>query len=167
MTIDNSQLIHSGPPLKGVILAASSAAVSCPADANEDVLAIIVVPANALGPNGVLRISTLWSMSNNANSKTIRVRYSGPAGAQYLAAGFTTAGSAAAQTLIFNRGANSQCGSGTSGFVSISPFGAGTVSGLTSAADTTLPTAIYITGQKAVGGDILTLESYLVELFAS
>ncbi|HUP07657.1 MAG TPA: hypothetical protein VMU47_10930, partial [Caldimonas sp.] len=65
------------------ILAQASPAAATPADTSEDTLATITVPANALGSAGALRIVTHWSCNNNGNVKTVRVRYSGAAGAVF------------------------------------------------------------------------------------
>jgi hypothetical protein len=148
------------------ILAKSFVAVSCPADATEDTLATIAVPANALGANGALRITTLWSFSGAGGTRTPRVRFNGAAGTQYLVA---TTGSGrtslVAVTAIGNRNAtNSQVGNSIDMQDSGSGLGAATV---TSAADTTGATSVVITGQKASAGDVLTLEGYIVELLSN
>lgn len=140
----------------------SSAAVSCGADTNEDTLATITIPANALGANGRLRITTIWTTTNSGNNKTTRVRYSGASGTQYGLNVLTTTATAVEMRLIGNRNAtNSQVGGmpgGTGG------WGTSATAVSTSAVDTTAATTVVITGQKASSGEVLTLESYLVEL---
>lgn len=145
-----------------IILAASAVAVSCPVDTSEDILANIPIPANALGPNGVLRITTAWSFTNNANNKTLRVRFSGIGGTAYLSAVKTVEVGVDVFQVIANRGVtNSQHGHGIQG----NSTGSISVNGnISSAVDTTAATNLVITGQKATGTDVLTLESYLIEL---
>lgn len=144
-----------------VVLAQSWAAVSVPADATEDTLATITVPANTLGANGALRVTTQWSYTNSVNNKTMRIRYSGAAGTIYMAIVATTTVSYYDVRTIANRGlTNSQIG-----FVagsSILTLSGG--SAVTSAVDTTAATSLVITGQKASSGETLTLEGYLVEV---
>jgi hypothetical protein len=149
------------PLNRSVVLAASAVAVVTPADITEDVLATITVPANAMGANGVLRITTTWSYTNNANTKTVRIRYSGLTGALYVNSTLTTQLTIFAKAIIANRGVtNSQIGYADG----VNASGGLIANAATSAADTTASTTIVITGQKAVGTDTLTLESYLVEL---
>jgi hypothetical protein len=158
---DGSNTVRATYYSKGVtVLASSAVAVSCPADTNEDVLATITVPGNSMGLNGSLRIWTLWTMTNSANNKTIRVRFSGANGAQYMVVTNTTTATYHAVTLLGNRGAaNSQVGQMSNGLIASS---SGAV--VTSAVDTTVDTTIVITGQKASAGETITLERYLVEL---
>lgn len=146
-------------------LAKSGTVASCPADTTEDTLATIAVGANTLGTNGWMRITTNWSFTNNGNNKTLRVRYSGAAGTQYLGTTLTTQQYTMVQTIIANAGAtNSQRGnSQTITFAGVTGTTAATAQ--TSAVDTTASTTIVITGQKGSAGDALTLESYLVEVF--
>jgi hypothetical protein len=147
------------------ILGQSAVAVPVPADITEDTLATITVPANAMGANGVLRITTHWNITNNANVKTPRIRFSGGAGTIYSTATFASQSDAIIRGNIANRGTtNSQVGL----LETIFSSGGSAVNGRTvSAVDTTVSTTIVITGQKAVAGDTLTLESYLVELIPS
>jgi hypothetical protein len=139
------------------VLASSFAAVSAPNDTTEDTLATVAIPV--LSANGLLRITAIWGCTNNGNVKTVRIRYSGAAGTQYLNLGVTSTAGVTTLTWIGNRGAtNSQLGpNGTS-----TSFAAGSIT--TSSVDTTAATSIVFTGQKATGTDTLTLEGYLVEL---
>ena len=149
-------------PLNIGVLGQSAVAVSNTAVTTEETLATIAVPANALGPNGRLRITTLWTMTNSANAKTPRVRFSGAAGTQYANFALTTSAGYHDQIVIANRNAtNSQVGPSS---VINGHFGNGSGAPTTSAVDTTAATSVVISGQKALAGEVLTLESYLVEL---
>lgn len=151
----------AGTLAPSVITYGSAVAVSAPADTTEDTLATITIPANAMGANGRLRVSTFWSHTNSANNKTLRVRYSGASGTIFSTFTNTTTAAMRAQCEIVNRNAtNSQVG----GFNGTGGFGSGAASLLTSSVDTTAATTVVITGQKASSGETLTLESYLVEL---
>lgn len=143
------------------VIAQSYAPVNTPADITEDTLATITIPANLLGPNGTLRITSQWSYTNNANTKTMRIRYSGAAGTIYMQIPATTTASYSDQRTISNRGAtNSQVGANSGGSILTLSGGPTT----TSAVDTTAATTIVFTGQKASAGDTLTLEGYTIEV---
>lgn len=143
------------------VLCKSAVPVTAPADTTEDVLYTCTVPANAMGANGVLRITTRWTITNNANAKTLRVHLGGIGGVDYMGNSVSGVSAQQHQILIQNRGAtNSQYGFGASQ----APFQAQVAAPITSAVDTTAATTIVITGQKAVGTDTITLESVLVEL---
>ena len=144
-------------------LASSAVGVSCPADTSEDILATITVPAGAIGANGQLRIWQLWSCTNNANSKTMRVRLGGVSGTQFLGAGVSSIATWQNVTIIRNR--NSQ--SSQIGFASNqgTPFATTTTTNQTGAVDTSASQDIVISGQKGTAGDTLTLEAYMVELY--
>lgn len=153
-----------------VILGQSGAALALTGTVSETILATIVVPAGYMGLNGVIRIRTLWTATNNANNKTRRIRFglsgAGTGGTVILGAASASTISMQHFTQIQNRNAtNSQIGMSTGA-------GTGGWSEIASAAaaptiDTTLACELAITGQLASSGDTLTLESYFVELFRS
>lgn len=154
------------PPLAGssyptYILAQSGTAVSGAADTNENTLATITVPANAMGPNGQLRIWTDWTWSNTADDKTARIRFSGASGTIFLTVLGTTSVGLAAITLISNQN-NAAVQRG--GITGSGPFAVRTAAAVTAAVDTTAATTIVITGQKETGTDTLTLDRYVVEV---
>lgn len=143
-------------------LANSAVAVSGSNDTNENTLATVTVPAGAMGANGVLRITALWSVTNNANAKTIRMRFSGAAGTVFYSQGLASLVSAHQMVLIRNR--NSQ--SSQVGFAAAvaATFTTTTGSPTTASVDTSAATTLLFTVQKATGTDTMTLESYEVEV---
>ncbi|HEY2068285.1 MAG TPA: hypothetical protein VGG48_01925 [Rhizomicrobium sp.] len=148
-----------------VIVAQSGAAVSAGADTTEDTLATITIPANAMGANGCLDIDTIWTITNGANTKTLRIRFSGGSGSAYLNVAPTTSAGGTWRTKICNANAtNSQIG-GMAG----ASFGngAGTAALITGSADTTASQTVVITGLKASSGDTLMLDQYTVKLTPS
>lgn len=142
-------------------LAQSYVAVATPADVTEDALATITIPGGTLRANDGVRVTLAWSFTNNANAKTLRVRFSGASGTVYLNAGLTTQTPATATVVFGNSGAtNAQAG-----YSEAVIFGnVATASTSTSAVDTTADTTVVISGQKASAGDALTLISYMVEI---
>lgn len=150
----------SGVP---ILLASSWVAVSGAADTNENTLATITVPANTLRANGILRLMSFWSFTNNANTKTMRVKYSGAAGTAYMSFALTTQGSVMGITTIANANAtNSQTG-GTMAVGGNNTALSSGATAITSSVDTTAATTILLTGQKATGTDTLTLIGYTCE----
>jgi len=148
-----------------VVLGQSAVAVSGGADTNENILATITVPAGAMQEDGRIRITCSFTVNNNGNAKTVRVRFSGIGGTIYKSASLTLVLSAKFVVEIQNRNSEaSQVGSASAASTH-SGLEPSTAALVTSAVDTSVATTIVITAQKAVAGDTMTLESYLVELF--
>lgn len=143
------------------IIAKSAVAAVSPSDTVENALATITVPAGSMGPNGVLRITSVWSVTNNANVKTARIRLGGPAGTIYAAPALASMVSLHDVRTIMNRNSESSQIGGNGGTAS---YGVTTNSVVTSAIDTSAATTIVFTAQKATGADVMILESYIVEL---
>lgn len=156
-----STAIEAMKNLKGIYILASAAPDAvCPANTSENTLATITVPAGSMGPNGVLKIRTSWSVTNSANTKNLRVRFGG---SPYTLIAATTIATASVETQVINRGVeNSQI----AGFVSngTSPYGTSTASQPTSTVDTTAAANITITAQLANSAESIILRSYTVEL---
>lgn len=145
---------------KGIrVLGASAVAASVSSGTSEVTLATITVPANAMGANGRLRITTEWTYTNGSNNKTLRVKFGGQTWMQIVA---TTTAHQKHQIEICNVNATNIQKSFVTGLVTA--FGSSANSIQSGAADTTTSLGITITGQPATGGETITLESYLVEL---
>lgn len=135
----------------------SSVAVTHTGDTSETTLATITLPGGAMGANGRVRITTIWSANNDASNKTLRVKFGGT---NYFAQNITTQQGWRHQNEIGNRNsASSQIGNQNNAFGSLS------AAPTTSAVDTTSDVTILLTGQLADGADSVTLESYVVEVF--
>lgn len=146
-------------PKAASLVASSSVALSVSNTTSEEALATVTLPAP--GPNGGYEIRTVWTMTNGANAKTPRVRLGGISGTAFLNAAKTTIASNSDIHRIRNRGAtNSQVGSGSAS-VAVGDSGSAIVTG---ALDWSAALDLVITGQKAVGTETLTLESYEVWL---
>jgi hypothetical protein len=145
--------------LKGVFIVASSAvASSVTGTTTETILATITLPANAMGSNGVVRITTLFSYTNSANTKTPRIKFGG---ATYGGSSVTTTTNVRDQRQIANRNAtNSQIGNSAV----LGSFAASSSAIVTSAVDTTAAVTILLTGQLTNTSETITLEYFLVEL---
>lgn len=146
----------STPANAGVsVIAKSGTAVSVTGTTTETTLATITIPANTLGPNGQIEIWTLWSNTNNANTKTPRIRFGGQSIANQPV---TATNSLQMYARLANRGLTNSQVAQPLGF---SGLGANAAV-VTTAIDTTQDVALTINGTLGVSSDTLTLESYVV-----
>lgn len=126
-------------------------------DTGEEFANTITIPANAMGLTGILRYMLFDLQTNNANAKTMRLRFSGNSGTQFLS--FSLASTAALGTMgtISNAGAtNSQIGAS---------FG-GSISGVVGAIDTTAATTLVFSIQRGVATDNIVILPPTVEVMA-
>lgn len=143
------------------ILGSSGLAVANTGDTNENTVATISVPGGAMGPNGFIRIISLWSTTANTNTKTMRTKFNGTT---YTTLSHTagTATSGQVMTIINNRNSLSSQVGGQSVF---SGLGGSITAGVTTSAHATAGDLnITLTAQCAVGSDTITLERYTVEV---
>jgi hypothetical protein len=147
------------------VLAQSNVAVSHTGDTVATTLATVQVPASAMGANGRVRITSSWSYTNSANSKTCRVRWNGSSGTILMNGVYTTTASNTDIRYIGNRNATNSQVAGAS--TSSTGGGLGPVAGsiVTDTVDTTAAVDIVFTALLANTGETITLESYCVELF--
>ncbi|MGW6120442.1 hypothetical protein ACWFRF_15475 [Nocardia sp. NPDC055165] len=128
----------------------------------ETVLATLTIPANALGPNGVIRLTLNFSHNNNGNAKTIRARFGGAAGTAFLSAAAASQLRTHVVVMIYNQNAtNAQIGGSNPG--NTSGYGQSTSAQVTAAIDTTSAQTLVISGELANSGDNIELKSYLLE----
>lgn len=141
------------------VLASSAVAVSHTGSTSETTLATISVPAGAIGANGALRVTMVWSYTNSANTKTARLRLGGTS---FLVFNATTTSSVRIENQIQNVNSEaSQKGWVNSG----TTFGSSTGTIVTASVDTSVAQDIIFRGALANAGETITLESYLVEVF--
>lgn len=141
-------------------LARQTAKLSHTGNTDETVLLTVTVPA--LDINSYMDLCSLWSYTNNGNTKTLRIRLGGVGGTalmQYAAT--TTASLTDIGRKILNRGAtNLQVSHVLNGFGSISAGAAAT-----SAIETNAGTTLVFTVQLASAADTASLEYATVNLF--
>lgn len=142
------------------VLAASAVAQAHTGDLTLTTMATVAVPANTLGANGFLRITAVWSWTNNANLKTTYIRFNGTS---YYARSESTGLSNKIQIEIHNVNATNSQKGGPAGVAG--GWGGVTGSPVTSAHDTTGSLNLTFLIQLANAGDTATLESYVVEAF--
>jgi hypothetical protein len=144
------------------VIANSGVAAAHTGNTTETALRTVTIPANSIGPNGILKVTALYSFTINANNKTPRIRLGGMSGSGLYSLAIASQGAVAILREVQNRNsASSQV------FV---PFGTTTSYGVIGAAagtatqDTTTDLDLVFTGQLANSGDTITLESYTVEV---
>lgn len=142
----------------------SNVPVSVTGGTGETTLATVTIPAGAMGPNGVLKITSRWTCgANNANSKLARVRLGGAAGTQVLNAEF--ASTLGGFTVREVQNMNSQAAQDVSlGLATPNAYTSTTAALVTGTIDTSVAQDLVFQGQLAVGSDTLTLRSYRVEV---
>jgi len=135
-----------------------TAAVALTNTTLETSLVTIIIPAGLIGSNGKVKLYPLFSATNNANNKTVRIKLGGSTGYFLQSSGY-----AQLSNLVIFRNFNSESvqkvASGISAGLGLST---GNFTALT--IDTSVATTITITGQLAVGTDTLTLEDLFVEV---
>lgn len=142
-------------------LAKSGAAVSAPADTNENTVATITVPANALGANGFIKYVANLTYTNNANAKTLRVKIGGSILSTFNVAGITN--STLTGSIANANATNAQ----VSNAFNLHDNATGTTQmAAVAAIDTTSATTITITVQKGTAGDTITLVNFSFEIVA-
>lgn len=124
------------------------------------------VPANAMGLNGFLRAFITTSATNNANVKSIRVRFSGNAGA--VMGLFTASSSPGTEgvCIIANHEGSAALQAGSSfGVVGAAAASSGNPT-TTGTADTTQATTAVVSIQRATATDNLIIEFVVFELMS-
>ncbi len=143
------------------ILANSAVAVPHTGNTNETIIVSVPIPAGAMGPNSRLRATIVWSYTNSANTKTLRLRLGGAAGTLHHSLAVTTTAVYRLQTEIAN--VNSMA-SQKSNATMTGGWGTSTGSIATGAIDMTVAQTLDIIGTLANSGETISVESYLVEL---
>ena len=135
-----------------------TAAVALTGTTSETTLVTITIPAGLIGSKGEVKLYPLFSATNNANNKTVRIKLGGSTGYFLQSSGY-----AQLSNLVIFRNFNSESVQKVSSGL---PAGLGSTGGsFTSLTiDTSAATTITITGQLAVGTDTLTLEDLFIEV---
>lgn len=139
--------------------------VSVSATTSEEVLFSGTLPAGIMGINGALRCSPIFTVTNSANTKTLRIRTGSTAlgGSAWAANSITTQASQESIPIVWrNRGAvNSQITYvAATGHITTQSSTANT----THTEDTSVAMTFAITGQKVSAGETITLEGFTLEL---
>lgn len=153
----SNDVVDLGPESFPRIIHCSSPRTNLTGTTTETIMLSVTIPGGAMGKNGMLRFTTLWSWNNSAGSKTFRIKW----GSTLLHGGSgTTVTTMEMIKHLRNVGAeNSQI------TYTIPTIGAATSTAVTTVAiDTSQAFTIDFTGQLPLTSDNITLESALVEL---
>lgn len=148
------------------VVAASAVAIPHTGTTTQTVLATIPISAGIIGANGILRVTTVWSVTNSGNAKTLSVRFgasgAGTGGTAFTARSVTTVTGTRMQTQI----ANVNSASSQSGYTTNADGFATTTGGVptTAAINTAAASELAICATLADSGETITLQSYVVEL---
>ena len=126
----------------------------------ETQVASFTLPGGVMGMNGILRLCPMFSHTNSANTKTLRIKLGA---ATAITQAFGGAGSASAYGILTIRNLNSQSSQkSTQG----GNLGVGTTSSAigTSAADTSADITVSLTVQMGALAETITLEHLFVEV---
>ncbi|MBI5887079.1 MAG: hypothetical protein HZB85_10950 [Deltaproteobacteria bacterium] len=157
----NSDGTHKG--MAAILFAVQNTPVSLTGNTNEATLFSVVIPGGAMGANGVLRVTELWSWTASANAKTRRVKFGGVSFQQRSYAGGATGIGEQQCTLLSNR--NSQSSQVAYGYntASFNILTSGTTP-KTISVDASVDQVLSITGQLGNAGETMTLEAVMVEV---
>lgn len=164
-----------------MVLASGAPGIASPNAAGLWPLVTVGVPANAMGPNGILRVSSQWSLSEHASHQKGGSLYLGafkPSSVfNFLGSQFEFCNTIlhTSYSVITNKGAtnvqrlSSIMASGPSSVTpstlpGIALANPGNGSSLSDTIDTTVDWNMIFGGQKGTAAETLILESYLVEL---
>jgi hypothetical protein len=145
------------------VLAASNVAVSHTGNTNETIIATVNIPAGAMGLNGQLRVTSLWSTpGGSGNNKTLRMRMNGLAGTSIMGTTQTTNLSYAdTARIIGSRNSATSQVSRNSGL----PAGGATAAAIgVAGVNTNAAWTLDFTATLANSGETITLEQYTVEI---
>lgn len=126
----------------------------------ETQVASFTLPGGVMGLNGILRLCPMFSQTNSANTKTLRIKLGA---ATAITQAFGGAGSASAYGILTIRNLNSQSSQKSTQGGSL---GVGTTSSAigTSAADTSADITVSMTVQMGALAETVTLEHLFVEV---
>lgn len=141
------------------VLAQSAVQVSHTGNTSETTLADISIPAGTMGANDQLRITGMFTYTNSANTKTIKVKLDTT---NFRTFAPTTTATLSFLTSISNRNSvSSQIGENAG---QVAPNVANANAPITGAIDMSSTQSLKLTGQLANSGETVSLEWYRVEL---
>jgi hypothetical protein len=147
--VNDKLLVDQGGVLKQIkrekigvtVLGQGGAPVGVGGTTAETTLATVVLPAGVMGPSGAIRVTNCGTVTNSANSKTIKIKLGSTA---FSTIGYTTQATFGYSRTIRNRNAdNSQFAYGGSSEST-------SVAVITGTIDTTVEQTLTITGQTTL-----------------
>ena len=135
-----------------------SASVALTGTTSETTLLTVNIPAGLIGVSGKVKMYPLYSMTNNANNKTLRVKLGGSTAYSIVVA---SSSQSSALVIIRNIGSESVQKSSTA---VVAGLGNNSAALTSLAINTSVATTITVTGQLANSADTMTLEGFFMEI---
>ena len=135
----------------------SGVASSVTGTVTETTLGTLTLPGSILGPNGLVKIETLWTHTNSVNNKTLKSKLGGQAIQNMVV---TTTATTRAMNSVANR--QSYTSQACFNPATVSSYGSGTAATSTFTVNTAVDTVINFTGTLANTGETITLEAWQV-----
>lgn len=129
-------------------------------DTGEEFGVTLTIPANSIGSTGAVRASYYLAETNNANSKSMRIRWSGNAGTVFILQGAASNPDVGGIVLISNEGATNVQFSEVISSLNLAPA----TRGVGGAIDTTAQTTLVFSLQRGVATDNFVLLPPAVEV---
>lgn len=151
-------------PINGqCLLASTNTSVSVTGTVDQTELGTVTLPGGLVSANGILEVSSFWTMTNSANNKTIKIKIgqtTDPAtgGSSILNRIETTI--AIHQHLCILRCANSTSSQKAIASGLSAGLGVTTLSNFTNTYDLSTDKRIFLTGQLANTGETITLRGW-------
>jgi len=145
--------------LNAFVLYSNLATTSITGTTTETTLATISIKGGVLGENGKLRFYILGTITNNANTKSFRLKH---ASTPLWQVAYTTAVGVTAQILFLNK--NSESSQVTSLYNSSILSGSTTTSVTPSSIDTSVDFSLTITGQLTNSADSISVTAIFAEI---
>ena len=149
-------------PQRRRVIAQSAVAVPLTGTAVETALATVSIPAGSMGPNGRVIAVGYFSMTNSANTKTLRIRWNGISGSVMTSSGLTTSATWRTEGEVANRNATNSQVTGPNNAASV--YNQTPTAITTASVDTTAAVDVVFTGALSNTGETITLEYYRVEV---
>ena len=151
-------------PLNGqCLIYSTNASVSVTGTGDETELGSVTIPGGLMSSNGILEISSFWSVTNNANGKVIRIKLAETTdpitgGTSFLSR--TETSILYHQHLMVIRNANSTSSQKSTPVGLGTGLGTSTSSKQTGSLDTSTDKKLYLTGDLSVTSDTITLRGW-------
>lgn len=147
------------------VIAQSGTPLTVGAVTTEVVLSTVTIPGGAMGPNGMLRITSAWEVNNSANDKWPIIRVGGTGGALYLDTTMPNVVHMIRMNYVVNLNSQSSQSSLFSGF-SMDSYRGSSSADVTSSVNTASDWDLVFAGRKPTSAaDTCILMAYTVEVF--
>lgn len=151
-------------PINGqCLLYSTNTSVSVTGTSSETELGSVTIPGGLMSSNGLLECSSFWTVTNSANTKTIKIKLGETSDPVTGGTAFLNRGETALlyhQHLMIIRNVNATNSQKSIRESTATGLGTTTLSNTTGSYDTTTDKKIFLTGQLANTGETITLRGW-------